>query len=59
MKKIKIKVEKDPLSIIKEDNEQRVNRINNSRRLGTQIIPNKKKLSRNQLKANLHRDLKD
>lgn len=49
-RKIVIKTSSDSTSILKETNQERVDRINSSRKLGTQIIPNKKKLSRAQQK---------
>lgn len=55
-KRIVIKTKCDPTSLIKETNQERVDRINASRRLSTQTIPNKKKISRAQQK---HRDHKE
>lgn len=55
-RKITIKTSSDSASILKETNQERIDRINSSRKLGTQIIPNKKKLSRAQQK---YRDQKD
>lgn len=55
-RKIIIKTSSDSASILKETNQERVNRINSSRKLGTQIIPNKKRLSRAQQK---YKDQKD
>lgn len=55
-RKIIIKTSSDSTSILKETNQERVSRINSSRKLGTQIIPNKKRLSRAQQK---HKDQKD
>lgn len=55
MKPIKIKVDRDPSSILKETNEERIARINSSRRLNTQTVPNKKKLSRAQQKQLDHK----
>lgn len=49
-RKIVIKTSSDSTSILKETNQERVDRINSSRKLGTQIIPNKKKLSHAQQK---------
>lgn len=57
MKKITIKVTHNPISIIKETNQERVDRINSSRKLGTQLIPNKKKISRAQQKQRDHREV--
>lgn len=57
MKKITIKVTHNPTSITKETNQERVNRINSSRKLGTQLIPNKKKVSRAQQKQRDHREV--
>lgn len=54
--KIIIKISSDSASTLKETNQERVSRINSSRKLGTQIIPNKKKLSRAQQK---YKDQKD
>lgn len=55
-KKIIIKTKYDPTSLIKETNQERLDRINASRKLSTQTIPNKKKVSRAQQK---HRDHKE
>ena len=55
-KKIIIKTKYDPTSLIKEANQERIDRINASRKLSTQTIPNKKKVSRAQQK---HRDYKE
>lgn len=55
MKTIKIKVDRNPSSILKESNEERIARINSSRRLSTQTVPNKKKLSRAQQKQLDHK----
>lgn len=49
-RKIIIKTSSDSASILKETNQERVDRINSSRKLGTQVIPNKKRLSRAQQK---------
>lgn len=57
MKKITIKVIHNPTSIIKETNQERIDRINSSRKLGTQLIPNKKKISRAQQKQRDHREV--
>lgn len=57
MKKITIKVTHNPTSITKETNQERVDRINSSRKLGTQVIPNKKKISRAQQKQRDHREV--
>ncbi len=57
MKKITIKVTHNPTSITKETNQERVDRINSSRKLGTQLIPNKKKVSRAQQKQRDHREV--
>ena len=57
MKKITIKVAHNPTSITKETNQERVDRINSSRKLGTQLIPNKKKISRAQQKQRDHREV--
>lgn len=50
MRPIKLKIKTDPTSLLKETNEERIQRINSSRRLSTQTVPNKKKLSRAQQK---------
>lgn len=55
-KNIIIKLNNKIDHLIKESNTQRVERINSSRKMGTQIIPNKKKLSRAQQKQ---RDYKE
>ncbi len=57
MKKITIKVAHNPTSITKETNQERVDRINSSRKLGTQLIPNKKKISRAQQKQRDRREV--
>lgn len=57
MKKITIKVTHNPTSTTKETNQERVDRINSSRKLGTQVIPNKKKISRAQQKQRDHREV--
>lgn len=57
MKKITIKVTHNPTSLTKETNQERVDRINSSRKLGTQLIPNKKKVSRAQQKQRDHREV--
>lgn len=57
MKKITIKVTHNPTSITKETNQERVDRINSSRKLGTQLIPNKKKVSQAQQKQRDHREV--
>lgn len=57
MKKITIKVTHNPTFITKETNQERVDRINSSRKLGTQLIPNKKKISRAQQKQRDHREV--
>lgn len=57
MKKVTIKVKRNPTSITKETNQERVDRINSSRKLGTQTIPNKKKISRAQQKQRDHREV--
>ena len=57
MKKITIKVIHNPTSIIKETNQERIARINSSRKLETQTIPNKKKISRAQQKQRDHREV--
>ena len=57
MKKVTIKVKRNPTSITKETNQERIDRINSSRKLGTQTIPNKKKISRAQQKQRDHREV--
>ena len=56
-KKIVIKTKYDPTSLIRETNRERIGRINASRKLGTQTIPNKKKVSRAQQKHKDHKEL--
>lgn len=55
-KKSHFKTTYDPTSFIKETNQERVDRINSSRKLGTQVIPNKKKISRAQQKQKDHQE---
>lgn len=55
-KKITIKLNNDAVHLIKENNNQRIERINSSRKMGTQVLPNKKKLTRAQQKQ---RNLKE
>ncbi len=55
-KKSHFKTAYDPTSFIKETNQERVDRINSSRKLGTQVIPNKKKISRAQQKQKDHQE---
>lgn len=57
MKKVTIKVKRNPTSITKETNQERIARINSSRKLETQTIPNKKKISRAQQKQRDHREV--
>lgn len=57
MKKITIKIKCNPTSTTKETNQERIDRINSSRKLGTQTIPNKKKVSRAQQKQRDHREV--
>lgn len=57
MKKVTIKVKCNPTSITKETNQERIDRIKSSRKLGTQTIPNKKRISRAQQKQRDHREV--
>lgn len=57
MKTITIKTQQDPTSILKESNQERIDRINSSRRLNTQVVPNKKKISRAQQKQRDYKEL--
>lgn len=56
-KNIIIKTKCNPTSLVKETNQERIDRINASRRLSTQTIPNKKKISRAQQKRRDHKEI--
>lgn len=54
--KFTIKINKDPFDILKENSQQRKERLA-GRRLTTQTLPNKKKKSRAQIKQQFHREI--
>ena len=52
MKKISIKVENDPLHLVKESKQDRLERLKYASRVATKVIPDKRKYSKKNRREN-------